>query len=45
MKKIFKNWQIGKTLDKRLIEQSNQDDWDGYILDFEENWINFDLRD
>ena len=44
MKQILKNWQIGKTLDKKLIDQSNWDDWDDYILEYEENWINFDLR-
>ena len=43
MKQILKFWQIRKTLDKKLIDQSNWNDWDDYILDFEENWINFDL--
>ena len=43
MKQILKIWQIRKTLDKKLIDQSNWNDWDDYILDFEENWINFDL--
>ena len=33
-----------KTLDKKLIDKSNGDDLDDYILDYEENWINFDLR-
>ena len=44
MKYILKNWKIGKTLDKKLIDLSNWDDLDDYILDYEENWINFDLR-
>ena len=36
MKQILKNWQIGKTLDKKLIDQSNWDDWDDFSLEYEE---------
>ena len=28
---------------KKIIDQSNWDDLDDYILDYEENWTNFDL--